>query len=82
MPQEKEEKITGKVLASYTVVADNVPAKIEIISIPTESVPIYKIEMQDPGSGTEALLNSIAEELSQKMTLEVEDLTDPHKVED
>ncbi len=71
-----------KLIDSYTVVADNVPAKINIYQTGEEPVPVYEIEMPRLGPGTEALLKYLVEKLADYVPVEIEDITDPKKFEE
>jgi len=69
-----------KLLETYTIEADKVPAEVHIWNDPKESVPIYDIRLPEVGPGTQALLNTLVRDLAMTAPLEVEEVTDPHKV--
>lgn len=69
-----------KLIDSYTVIADNVPAKVNIYSTPESSVPIYEVTMPELGDGTSALMNILVDELAEKVPLDVEEVTNPQKL--
>ena len=73
--------MTDKKIDSYTVLADNVPATVEIWEKEDETVPIYKITMPEIAKATEALLEEIRDELAKKVPVEIEDVTDAKKIE-
>ena len=68
-------------LESYNVNADKVAAQVKIWSIKGESVPLYEIKMPAFGRGTEAVILELIEELSSKVPLNIEEATDPEKLE-
>ena len=69
-----------KLIDSYTIVADNVPATIAVWETSTESVPLYEITLPELPPATAALVEELSEELSGKVPLELEMMSDPHKV--
>ncbi len=70
----------GKVLDSYGVEADGVPANIRVVSTGDESMPIYDVERPEIGRGTRAVLKTLMEELSTDVKVNVEDISDPKKM--
>src|SRR3990167_6353189 len=66
---------------SYNVDADKVAAQVRIWGIKGESVPLYEIKMPVFGRGTEAVISELVEELNSKVPLNVEEATDPEKLE-
>lgn len=75
MPDKKRQ------IDTYTVIADKVPATINVWSSADENVPLYEIVMPDLGVGTEALLKTLMEELAEKVPVEIEEILDPERVE-
>ncbi len=71
----------GKKLASYEIVADNVPATVTIFVPPGEVVPTYCLSLPKIGEGTKALLNETQDELTDKVPLEIEGVSDAKKIE-
>ena len=71
-----------KLLETYKVVADEVPATIKIWDVPEENVPIYEITMPEFDVGTKALLVKLTEDLSRMIPISVEETTDPKRMEE
>jgi flagellar protein FlaI len=71
-----------KKIETYTVVADNVPATINIMESPTENVRLYEVIMPDVGKATEALLDDLKEKLAEKVPLDIQEIIDPKKGEE
>ncbi len=69
-----------KLLEKYNILADGVPAEVSIWDDPRENVPIYETKMPEIDIGTAALLKEIIEELSNKIQIEIEEITDPRKI--
>src|SRR3989339_1261000 len=70
-----------KLIDNYVVVADQVPATVNIWDVKDENIPIYEIIMPEIAKATEALLDDLRDELAQKIPIEIEDVTDPKKIE-
>ncbi len=70
-----------KLVDSYVVIADKVPASVKIWDIGQENVPIYEITMPEVAKATESLLMNVREELAEKVPVEIEDVTDHDKIE-
>ena len=70
-----------KLIESYRIIADNVPAVVNIWSDEDENVPIYELNMPNLGPGTNALLDSLTDELSEKVPVEIEEVTDTKKIQ-
>jgi flagellar protein FlaI len=71
-----------KVLDSYDVMADKVPAKITIYETEEEDVPVYDMSMPSIGEATEKMLDDFMEELAGKVPVDVDSEADPKKVEE
>jgi len=69
-----------KLLESYEITADFVKAKVNIWNIGEKDVPVYEVIMPKVESATKALLESLMNELAQKIPIAVEDITDPRKI--
>src|SRR3989338_4270980 len=70
-----------KLIDSYKVIADNVPASVSIWSDDKENVPVYDIQFPSFREGTEAMLASLSETLAEKSPLEITEVIDAHKAE-
>ncbi|MBW2971007.1 type II/IV secretion system ATPase subunit [Candidatus Woesearchaeota archaeon] len=68
-----------RLVDSYIVIADNVPARISVWNVDQETVPIYQIETPRIGRATAAVLDSMIEELASKVPVEVEEIIDSQK---
>lgn len=68
-------------IESYNINADKVAAQVRIWKLDGESVPVYEIKMPVFGNATEALISELVDELSGKVPLNVEEATDPEKLE-
>lgn len=71
-----------KLIDSYSVLADMVPAKVTIWNIRSEVVPIYDISLPKVGSATTAILESATDELSTKVPMETDEVIDTKKAEE
>jgi len=71
----------GKLIDSYNVIADQVPAKVNIWDIKDDNIPLYEIIMPEIAKATEAFLEDLKDELATKVPIEIEDVTDSKKIE-
>ena len=71
-----------KIIETYKVVADHVPATIKIWDISEENVPIYEVIMPEFAVGTRALIGKLTEDLARIIPVSVEETTDPKKMEE
>lgn len=71
-----------RLIDSYVVTADNVPAKINIWQYEDEPVPTYEIGMPRLGPGTEALLSYLVEKLAEFVPVEIENITDSKRLDE
>jgi len=71
-----------EILASYPVLADNVPGMITIVKRPEEYVPVYDIKFPTIEPGTLAVLDSIKEKLIEVVKIEISEILDPKAMED
>ena len=69
-------------LGSYTIIADNVPAKVDIIVKPEEYTPIYEIKFPTIEPATQAVLNSLKERLIEIVKIEISEILDPKAMEE
>lgn len=69
-------------LESYTIIADNVPAKVEIILKPEEYTPIYEIKFPTIEPATQAVLDSLKERLIEIVKIEISEILDPKAMEE
>jgi len=71
-----------KVLETYTLMADGVPAKVRIISEEKEFVPIYELQLPKIEPGTQAILGSIRERLIAEVRVKAQEILDPKAMEE
>ncbi|MFC2154375.1 type II/IV secretion system ATPase subunit [Candidatus Altiarchaeota archaeon] len=77
----KEEPIKEEeILDSYAIMADKVPAKITLYNTEKEPMPIYKAEFPVMDDATHQMLNYFAEELTNTIPIEIEEIADPKKM--
>jgi archaeal flagellar protein FlaI len=69
----------GKVLETYEMTIDYIPAKVSIILVPDEARPIYNIEMPTIGKYTRSFLNYIKNEIAEALPMELDEILDPKK---
>ena len=74
------QSVEGKVLSTYNVTADSVPANIRIINSSEESMPLYIASLPIIDEGTSAVLAALADKLTDKISIEVEDVSDPKRM--
>ncbi|MBI2135627.1 type II/IV secretion system ATPase subunit [Candidatus Woesearchaeota archaeon] len=65
-----------KLVESYKVIADNVPATVNIWDVKEENIPIYDIILPKLGVATEAMLNAMIGELAKEVPVDTENITD------
>jgi len=70
-----------KLLETYTVYSDKVPAVVHIWDIADEIVPLYEISLPVIGVATNAALNSLIAELAKTVPVDVESVTDTESSE-
>ena len=71
-----------EILGSYTIIADNVPAKIEIIKRPEEYTPVYDVKFPTIEPATQAVLDSLKERLIDIVKIEISEILDPKVMEE
>lgn len=69
-------------LGSYIVIADKVPAKVEILKKPEEYTPIYEISFPTIEPATQAVLDSLKERLIEIVKIEISEILDPKAMEE
>lgn len=69
-------------LSSYVIVADKVPAKVEIIKRPEEYIPIYSVAFPTIEPATQAVLDSLKEKLIEIVKIEISEILDPKAMEE
>ena len=74
--------VKKNLIDSYTIVADRVPARINIWQTDEDPVPLYEIEMPRLGPGTEALLSYLVDKLASYVPVEIENITDSKMLEE
>lgn len=67
-------------IQEYIVERDGITSKVIIWEIPTENVGIYELVTPKIGPGTRAVLKGIGKELTNKVKVTSEDITDPKKM--
>jgi len=72
--------VEGKILSTYNITADSVPANIKIIGSTEESMPLYIPSLPIIDEGTSAVLDALADKLTDKISIEVEDISDPRRM--
>jgi len=70
----------GGVISSYSVAADNVTANVDILSSSGEPVPFYKIQMPELGVITNAILRGLSNELTKRVPITIEDISDQRRM--
>ncbi len=65
-------------LESYSLIAESVPATINIYQVAGELVPFYELILPQVDKGTFAVLEEIKEELARTISVSIEEITDPH----
>jgi flagellar protein FlaI len=69
-----------KLLESYEINADKVPALVKLLSSNDEPMPLYMVELPEIGDATIELLKSVIERLTDKIEIQAEDITDPKRM--
>jgi flagellar protein FlaI len=69
-------------LQSYVIVADDVPAKIEVVKKSEEYTPIYEVKFPTIEPATQAVLDSLKERLIEIVKIEISEILDPKVMED
>ncbi len=67
---------------TYRIIADLVPATVNIWRVRGELVPFYEIIMPQIDKGTLAVLEDIKEELARTLLISIEEITDPHRAQE
>lgn len=71
-----------KILDSYKLVAEGVPAEINIVKIEGEFVPIYEVSLPKFEEATLAVLASIRERLITEVGVKAQEILDPRVMEE
>ena len=71
---------SGQVLDDYRITADMVPARIRVYDSKEESMPLYIIGVPKPGRATDLMVKALADKLTDRITIDVEEITDPKKM--
>jgi len=69
-------------LQSYVIVADNVPARVDIVKRPEEYTPVYDVKFPTIEPATQAVLESLKERLIEVVKIEISEILDPKVMED
>jgi len=70
-----------KKLASYVILADNVPTKVTIFDIKGETQPLYHITYPVLGPGTECTLGYCIGNLAKQVAVQAEDMSDTKRLQ-
>ncbi|MFW6449643.1 MAG: type II/IV secretion system ATPase subunit [Nanoarchaeota archaeon] len=73
--------IEGKVLESYEVTSDHVPAKVTISEVWGENVAIYDVKLPNMSQETDLLIVDIMNQLSSETKVSKEEITNPTKLQ-
>ena len=68
-------------MASYSILAENVPGKVTILRKPEEYTPIYDIKFPAIEIATKVVLDSIKEKLIEVVRIEITEILDPKAME-
>jgi hypothetical protein len=71
-----------KLIDSYTVWADKVPAIVTIWEVEEEVVPVYEVAVPKVGKATMAIIESISDELAAKVPVDTDDVIDAKKADE
>ncbi|MEM5793659.1 MAG: ATPase, T2SS/T4P/T4SS family [Candidatus Aenigmatarchaeota archaeon] len=71
-----------RILDSYKLFAEGVPAEINIVKIEGEFVPIYEVSLPKFEEATLAVLSAIRERLITEVGVKVQEILDPRVMED
>jgi archaeal flagellar protein FlaI len=80
MENKTENYIEGETIESYKVIADFVPAIINIIKRKNENVPIYEVVLPKVSKLTSIMIKEIIKILSNEIKVSTEDINDPNKM--
>ena len=72
-------KVEGKTLEEYGFTVDYVPAKIRIVEAASEHRPVYEVQIPFIGPYTWLFLDSMRDEIAEKIPIEVSEITDAKK---
>jgi len=70
-----------EIMASYSILAENVPGKVTILRKPEEYTPIYDIKFPAIEIATKVVLDSIKEKLIEVVRIEITEILDPKAME-
>ncbi len=71
-----------KLIDSYIVVAEGVPAMVRIWNTQEDTVPLYEVSLPTVGKATWAFLEKIMDKLTTKVPVEVEEIIDSKKADE
>jgi flagellar protein FlaI len=69
-------------LGNYVIIADNVPAKVDVVKRPEEYTPIYQVSFPTIEPATQAVLDSLKEKLIEVVKIEISEILDPKLMEE
>ncbi|MBN1940656.1 MAG: Flp pilus assembly complex ATPase component TadA [Candidatus Diapherotrites archaeon] len=72
-------KPAGEKIRDYDFIVDNVPVKVCIYESPKEQRPVYHIKKPVTSAYTQVFLDSLKEDISEKIPIEVSDIIDKKK---
>jgi len=70
----------GDIVSTYSISADNVSAEVNIISVENEQVPAYIIKLPEIGPATKILLAALSDELTKKVPITLEEISDQRRM--
>ncbi len=70
----------GTLMSSYSISADKVSADVSIFKTHDELVPLYQIVMPELGPGTGAVLKGLADQLTKKVPITIDDIADQRRM--
>ncbi len=81
LEKKKKAEMSGNPIDSYSIVASGVPATVTILEAPGEIRPIYWVETPQIGPYTNVFLEFLRDELARESPVQVDEITDPKKLE-
>ncbi len=84
IPADKAPATKGKdrLIDQYEYTAGNIPITIKIFARPGEYAPVYECSVSAISPTTEIILERIRRELIKEVSLEISEITDPHRMTD
>lgn len=79
-PSGEKKRPSGEVLSSYRITADKVSAEVSIVKNKYDLVPLYHIVMPELGPVTDAIVDGLANDLTKKVPITIEDISDQRRM--